>query len=109
RRAALLDIARHEYRDFGRLGALSETLRISHRLAVERGQLDRAIDMLARAFALDLASAQRYAIDEDLALFGVLGVLLGQIEASPQAERPSKKNASPLSPTTSVESFRHAL
>jgi|GEM_PF-2763257 len=109
RRSALLDIARHEYRDFGRLGALSDTLRISHRLAMERGELDQAIELLERAFALDLASAQPHALDEDLALFGALRVFLGQIEAPQQAEYPLNKTLAPLSLTTSTKSFRHLL
>lgn len=109
RRSALLDIARHEYRDVGRFGALSHTLRTSHRLAMERGELDLAIEMLERAFALDLASGRKDALDEDLALFGALGVFLGQTEAPDPAERALSNASSTLSSTPSTESFLHLL
>lgn len=84
RRGALLDIARSEYRDFGRLGALSQTLRASFDFAVERGQLDQAIEMLERAFALDIASENPRALARDLARFERLNRLLGQVDAPPK-------------------------
>lgn len=91
-RAALLDIARNEYADFGRLGALSSVLRKSYRLAVERGQLDRAIQTLERVVTLDLESEQQSALGEDLELFGHLRVKLGR-EAEPARKRSTQTDA----------------
>ncbi len=86
KRRALLDIARWEYDSFERRAAIGPVLRAQARLALDEGDLGRALARLQDAMGRDRRAERVGALRRDLALFARLARTMGAAQTRLAAE-----------------------